>query len=99
MNHIHTPSDIVKFVEACTRWGHYENYGTSRQCNKEFDSIQKIRERLKKENRLNELLELLDHENPYVRLYAATYTLPIATPRAEQTLENLTGISNVTLAM
>ena len=89
--------DIVKFVEACTRWGHYDNYGISKQCNKEFKNIRKMYETLKQENRLDELLELLGHENPYVRLYAATYTLPIATQRAEQTLENLTGIikSNV----
>ena len=84
--------DIVKFVEACTRWGHYDNYGISKQCNKEFKNIRKMYETLKQENRLDELLELLDHENPYVRLYAATCTLPIATQRAEQTLENLTGI-------
>lgn len=87
-------TDLNKFVNACTLKGEYEEIGDSKNGNKQYKIIHSIYLLLKKENRLEELIELLDHENPYVRSWAAGYTLQIFPLRAEKILEELTDIKS-----
>ncbi len=84
-------AELLKFVEACTRRGEFEELGNSKQANKEYKNIHSLYLLLKKENRVEELLELLNHENPYVRLWAATYALQVSSVKAESALINLSG--------
>lgn len=87
-------TDLYKFASACTLKGEYEEIGDSKNGNKQYKTINSIYLLLKKENRLDELLELLDHENPYVRSWAAGYILQISPLRAEKTLEELANIKS-----
>jgi hypothetical protein len=86
--------DLNKFVNACTLKGEYEEIGDSKNGNKQYKTIHSIYLLLKKENRLDELIGLLDHENPYVRSWAAGYTLQISPLRAEKILEELADIKS-----
>ena len=85
-------SDVQKFADACAIKGEYEEIGDSKNGNKQYKVINSIYLLLKKENRLNELLELLSHDNPYVRSWAASYTLQISPTLAEETLKELANI-------
>ncbi|WP_024293808.1 DUF2019 domain-containing protein [Lacrimispora indolis] len=85
-------SDIQKFADACVIKGKYEEIGDSKNGNKQYKVINSIYLLLKKEKRLNELLELLNHDDPYVRSWAAGYTLQISPVNAEKTLEELSNI-------
>ena len=81
--------DASKFVNACISKGEGEESGDTRHDRKYWRIINKIYVRLKSEHRLSELLELLEHENPYVRLWAACYTLQIDETKAVTALEEL----------
>lgn len=81
--------DMTKFVRACIAKGEGEESGDTKHDRKYYDIIRKVYLKLKKEQRLDELLPLLQHENPYVRLWAAGYTLQIDPVKAEETLERL----------
>lgn len=82
-------SDITEFVNACIAKGEGEESGNTKHDRKYYNIINKVYLQLKAEQRLDELLELLEHENPYVRLWAATYTLQIDSVKAEKALEKL----------
>lgn len=82
-------NELKKFVEACIAKGEAEELGDSKTGNKQYKVISKVYMALKENNRITELLVLLNHENPYVRLWAAGYTLQILDSRAESVLEEL----------
>ena len=84
--------DINKFKEACILKGEAEELGDSKKGNKQHKIIHSIYLMLKKNHRLDELLSLLNHENPYVRLWASAYTLQISQEMAEKTLETLASL-------
>ena len=90
-----TTDHIGKFVDACIAKGEGEESGNTKQDRKHYEIIHSSYLRLKEAGRLEELLELLNHENPYVRLWAASYTLQIAPAKAERTLEELSCIRGV----
>ncbi len=78
--------EVKKFTEACIEKGKFEEVGNSKDGNKQYIIIHSAYLSLVKDNRLNELLVLLNHENPYVKLWAAGYTLQIAPVQAEKAL-------------
>ncbi len=80
---------IVKFVDACIAKGEGEESGNTKKDRKHYKIIHSSYLQLKDAGRLEELLNFLNHENPYVRLWAASYTLQIAPVKAEKTLEEL----------
>ncbi|MCL2816992.1 MAG: hypothetical protein FWD39_01220 [Clostridiales bacterium] len=83
-------ADLAKFEIACTLKGAYDEVGDSKKGNKQYDIIRSVYLLLKKENRLEEMLELLGPaKNPYVRAWAAGYTLQISPREAEKTLKEL----------
>ena len=86
---------IDTFVNACIAKGEDEESGNTKDDRKHYKILHSSYLQLKDAGRLEELLELLTHENPYVRLWAASYTLQIAPVRAESTLEELSGTRGV----
>jgi len=85
-------NDLQKFAEACIAKGECEEIGDSKKGNKQYKTIHTIYLLLKEEGRLDELLELLDHDNPYVRSWAAGYTLQISPKKAKEVLIELSKI-------
>ena len=82
--------EICKFVTACSLKGEFEEVGNSKKGNEQYKIINASYILLKDNGRLDELLALLDHENPYVRLWAASFTLQFSPLKAEKALEELT---------
>ncbi len=81
--------EIAEFVRACIAKGEGEESGDTKHDRKYYNIIRKVYLKLKKEQRLDELLPLLQHESPYARLWAASYTLQIDPVKAEEALERL----------
>ena len=89
--------EIKEFTEACIAKGANEDSGnvnpkTDRQYYEIISSTYKL---LLSNNRLEELLPLLEHENPYVQIWAAGYTLQIPDFGAEETLEDISKLKGV----
>ena len=74
---------------ACVEKGEAEELGDFKKGNKLYKTIYSTYLFLCNSNRLFELIPLLDHANPYVRLWASTYALQIDQSKAEQALELL----------
>ena len=81
--------DIKKLADLCIEQGKAEALGDYKRNNMLYLKIEKIYVALKASQRMNELVELYTHENPYVRLTAATYTLTICPQQAEKVLKDL----------
>ncbi len=88
-------NEIEKFVNACIEKGRLEELGDSKSGNKYYKVIRSVYERLRDSGRLIELTTLLEHENPYVRLWASSYVLQIVPKKAEEALEKLSAIKGV----
>ena len=86
---------IDTFVDACIAKGEGEESGNTKDDRKHYKIIHSSYLQLKDAGRLEELLNLLNHENPYVRLWAASYTLQIAPAKAEKTLRKLSCIRGI----
>lgn len=87
--------DIIAFVNACIAKGEGEESGNTKKDRTYYEIIHSVYLRLKDEHRLEDLSELLDHPNPYVRLWAASYTLQIDPAKAENTLEELSMLRGI----
>ena len=85
-------ADLEKFERACILKGEADELGDSKKGNKQYKIIHSVYLLFKNNNRLDELLSLLDHENPYVKLWASAYTLHISQSIAEKTLESLSNL-------
>jgi len=83
--------ELEKFVNACIAKGDAEESGDfiSSKDKKNYNTINSVYHSLKEGNRLNELLALLDHEHPYVRMWASGYTLHLPNSKAEKVLTSL----------
>ena len=88
-------NDIEKFVEACILKGEADEMGNSSKGNKYYKTIESIYNHLKANNRLNELAILLNHEQPYVKLWSSAYMLPITPIESQKVLEELSGIKTI----
>jgi hypothetical protein len=83
-------NEICRFANACIEKGKFEADGDEKNGNICYKRIHELYWLLKSENRLDELSVLLEHKNPYVRLWASAYTLQIDSASAEKVLEELT---------
>jgi len=81
--------DLEKFSNACIAMGKGQDTGNIKDDRKHYRIVQSVYFLLKKDNRLDELLELLDHENPHVRFRAAEFALRFEPIKAEQALEKI----------
>lgn len=99
---------IKQFEEAALKHYEAQEKGTSCQMNRQFDKLRKLAKLIYDAGKINNLKELLTHENINVRCYAAVYLLPVDTEIAEAELEKLAqlkglkvgivaGIADVTL--
>ncbi|MCL2223472.1 MAG: DUF2019 domain-containing protein [Defluviitaleaceae bacterium] len=82
-------SELERFVAACVARGESEEEGNSKKATKQYKIIDSIFLKLKETNRLEELQTLYDHEDLYVRLYAASRTLGLPNSGAEEVLTML----------
>ena len=82
-------ADIQEYVKACIIKGESDDVGDSKEGNKQYAIINTLYLSLKSNDRLSELIPLLRHENPYVRLWAASHTLRTAKSKAVRTLKSL----------
>lgn len=87
--------ELEKFVNACFKEYEYQSLGDSKNSNKQGRIIISICIQLKKENRLHELLSLLDHKHPQVRFRAAERTLLSFPDRAERVLVELSKLRGI----
>ena len=83
-------TDINKFIDACIEKGKGEDAGDVDSDRLYYEIIVSVYNHLKDSNRLIELIDLLEHENPYVRLWAASYCLQIEPSKAKKALKKLT---------
>ncbi|MCL2224012.1 MAG: DUF2019 domain-containing protein [Defluviitaleaceae bacterium] len=79
-------SELERFVAACVARGEAEEEGNSEKATVQYKIIDSICSKLKEANRLEELQSLYDHEDLYVRLWAAGLTLELPNSRAEEVL-------------
>lgn len=91
--------DIVIFELEAIRYGHSMEKCDSKAANKAYDLIYKAYGNLKKQNSLLELESLLEHDSPYVRLWAARYLLPVTTKKAKDILNKLSIIKGATIGL
>ena len=82
---------LKKFIEACIAKGEAEETGNvkPREDRKYYKIINSVYSYLKNNHQLEELSNLLDHENVYVQLWASSYMLQLSGSKAEKVLENL----------
>ena len=90
--------ELEKFICACIEKGKYEELGNSKMGNKQYTIIKSAYLSLKKAGRLDDMTGLLEHENPYVRLWAASYMLPILPTKSENTLKELSTLKGKPVA-
>jgi hypothetical protein len=79
------------FVAAAVDHGRHTEAGESRLTNSAHDRLMKILAELRKlpDRGQRVLSELLGHQDPSVRTWAATYLLPYREPRAVDALESV----------
>lgn len=80
---------IQKFIELAIIDAQNTEGGNSKKQNKNFDLIQELYEKLKATDNVKILIPLLEHEERYVRLWAATFLLPVDTENSIRVLESL----------
>ena len=90
--------ELEKFISACIEKGKYEELGNSKMGNRQYNIIKSCYLALKKLDQLDNMVGLLEHENPYVRLWAASYMLPIAPIKSEGALKELSTLKGKPVA-
>ena len=86
--------DLQRYVKACITRGEFYEQCNIKAGNKHSDIVYAVYTILKENGRLGELLGLLEHESPYVRLAAATHCLQFPDSNAETVLEELTKLTD-----
>jgi Domain of unknown function (DUF2019) len=88
-----TQAELVElFVDASISHGQGTLNGDYKKCNKAYSVIQKVYDELKRRDLIeNALLDLLTHDDTSVRLWAASYLLPIV---PTESIMALSGISS-----
>lgn len=81
--------ELKEFIDACVKKGNCEELGNGKLGNKQYVVIKSVYLFLKNNNRLDEFAILLKHENPYVRLWAASFLLSIMPKESEYVLKEL----------
>ena len=84
--------ELEVFINACLKEYEYQSLGDSKKGNKQGKIIASICIQLKNENRLHELLDLLEHEHPQVRFRAAEKTLLSFPEKSEKVLMELSAL-------
>ena len=84
-------NDKDNYIAEVTEYGRWSEKGDSRKVNAAYDRIKAALAKLRTSADSGEvvLLELLDHPNGWVRLFAATDLLPLRADRASPILEDL----------
>jgi hypothetical protein len=77
------------FASACVKHTAATEQGDSRAANKSYGQIVKAAGCLKKEDQLAALQAFFPHENPGLRIWAATYTLSVLEEEALKVLETI----------
>ena len=90
--------ELENFISACIEKGKCEELGDSKRGNRQYAIITSSYLALKKIGQLGNMEGLLEHENPYVRLWAAYYMLPVLPIKSENTLKELSTIKGKPVA-
>ena len=78
---------IEKYIKAAIKHGEATEEGKANIANKQYKVIQRNVDKLKSiENGINELVNLLEHQSDYVRLWSASYLLPLEEQKSKETL-------------
>jgi len=85
-------NELELFINACIKKGLAEKTGDNIVGNKQYVIIQSMYQVLRDNNRLHELVDLLNHEDSYVKLWSAFYILQIKPKEAEKVLKELSKI-------
>lgn len=84
-----------KFEEAAIKHAEATETGNYTQANKSYQVIAKSARYLKETNSIKQLSKLLDSESVGVRMWAATYLLPIFERNAMQILQSIASGNNI----
>jgi HEAT repeat protein len=82
---------VEKFIEASIQHGVGTETGNSKLANKSYKVIKKNYDIIKENDLVNVLINLLEHENISVKLWAASYMLNIETEKAIAALKEVIG--------
>lgn len=89
---------LLDYESACIKGEEAQGKGDSKNSNKQYRVIQKIRKELKEnpEYGIDKLLPYLEHPSPFVRLKTAFSVIPVAPERAKEVLTQLKEIRGLT---
>jgi hypothetical protein len=94
-----TATAILRFEEAATKHAEATEQGDYKTANKNYAVIVKAITFLKEQDEVQKLSELLNHSSAGVRMWAATYLLPVSESeglRVLKQIEEETGIHSFT---
>ena len=84
-----TETALLKFEEAATKHAEATEQGDYKTGNKNYAIIAKIIIFLKEHNEIEKLSKFLDHRSVGVRLWAATYLLPVSEKEGLRVLKQI----------
>jgi hypothetical protein len=79
---------IENFIDATIKHGEATEEENWKVANRQYKTIEKSYQQLKEmdEEGVNELIKLLDYDNDYVKLWSASYLLPVTEEKAKSIL-------------
>lgn len=82
---------IVAYKKAAALQGEYNSQGNPKKANQQYKIMAKICRALRKKGESDQLqlISLLNDQDPYVRLWAATHSLEFAPRQAERGLKKI----------
>ena len=80
---------VEDYINAAIKYGEATQEGDNKVVNKNYKLIDSIFRKLKTENRLSELVLLMDHVNEDVKMWAATHLLVFDEQKAKQVLSEI----------
>lgn len=86
---------LIQFEEAASKHANATEHGDYKSANKNYAIITKVILFLKEQNEIRKLSNFLNHNSIGVRIWAATYLLPILEDEASQVLDQISRKSGI----
>lgn len=89
--------EVIQFESEAINQGKALEEGDFKKANKAYSKIHNNYIILKEQDKVNDLIVLLEHESPYVKLWAARYLLKTSTKRSEKVLQKLGELKGISV--
>jgi hypothetical protein len=90
-----TETALLQFIEAATKHAEATEQGDYKTVNKSYAIIVKAITFLKEQNEIEKLSEFLSHSSVGVRMWAATYLLPVLENEGLRVLKQIAGETGI----